>query len=230
MGLMPMTPALVPARFRRVFVAGVVSALALTACSGGGDDPVAAEKSVEATSTTDAPQPGAVEGSPEVVPFDEFDPADYEVGDVVPEVEIREPVEYPEMANNDEAGAEAAAQYMIDVLNYTYNTGDSTYLNAVADEDCLMCVENSQWSQELHSKKNTPVGPVYRQDSVSVYKRGRRGWLMDLTVTFFETPIVDKNRQVFAYFDNSRVEDQQMVIYFDGEQWKLRAFGEVAFD
>lgn len=49
------------------------------------------------------------------------------------------PVMPREMANNDAAGAEAAARYFVDLINYSYANRDVEQFSSLVDEDCVFC-------------------------------------------------------------------------------------------
>ncbi|WP_029069300.1 DUF6318 family protein [Jonesia quinghaiensis] len=218
--------------FRRSLVALVVSAVVLGGCSDGGEEPVEVSKTVEVPADADGDAAGseAAAGEDAPIPFDEFDPSEYEVGDVVPEVEIVKPVEYPEMANNDEAGAEAAAQYMIDVLNYSYATGDISDFEKLSDPTCGMCASTLKIINDFYEEETPPVGPVYKTEDIAIYSKGYDGWILDLTVHYYETPVVNEKREVLGFFEKSGSFARQMVISDKEGGWFLRAFGEVAFE
>lgn len=233
MGAMSFSRDLSSFLFRRSLVVLVVSAVVLSGCSGGGDEPTEVSKTVEVPADTEGDDAGTdAEAVGEVapIPFDEFDPSEYEVGDVVPEVEIVKPVEYPEMANNDEAGAEAAARYMIDVLNYTYNTGDMSHFEARRDPDCEMCASSLKIINDFYQDGTIPTGPVYEVREISVNQKGENGWILDLTVDYYRTPVVDEELRVAGFFEKHGTFERQMVMSNKSGGWLLRAFGEVAFE
>ncbi len=233
MGAMSFSRDLSSFLFRRSLVVLVVSAVVLSGCSGGGDEPTEVSKTVEVPADTegdDAGTDGEAVGEVAPIPFDEFDPADYEVGDVVPEVEIREPVEYPEMVNNDKAGAEAAAQYMIDVLNYTYNTGDSTYLNAVAADDCSLCTEIRNHVNEIAERGGRVVGPTTKLQRKEYYGQLGASWIVNITLYYPDSTVVNKDRQMLGGLTGrGEVERQILVVNESAAAWKFASLGEVAF-
>src|SRR5659263_380608 len=49
------------------------------------------------------------------------------------------PVMPPEMANNDAAGAEAAARFFVSLIEYTYANRDVAQFAALTDDDCVFC-------------------------------------------------------------------------------------------
>lgn len=49
------------------------------------------------------------------------------------------PVMPPEMANNDAAGAEAAARYFVDLYGYSYLARDVSEFERVSDQNCAFC-------------------------------------------------------------------------------------------
>lgn len=83
MGAMSFSRDLSSFLFRRSLVVLVVSAVVLSGCSGGGDEPTEVSKTVEVPADTegdDAGTDGEAVGEVAPIPFDEFDPSEYEVG------------------------------------------------------------------------------------------------------------------------------------------------------
>lgn len=234
MGAMSFSRDLSSFLFRRSLVVLVVSAVVLSGCSGGGDEPAELSKTVEVPADADGGDSGADgDAAAEVapIPFDEFDPSAYEVGDVVPEVEIVKPVEYPEMKNFDEAGAEAAAQYMIDVLNYTYNTGDFTYLDAVANDDCDLCDEAKEFFSDVREKGGIITGPVMLSEEINSYGQLNSAWVVDARIDYLKSSVVDGERRVVGNIPGEGVLDQQiLVVASENDGWKFSALSGVAFE
>ena len=68
------------------------------------------------------------------------------------ETPLAEPTMPPEMDRDDEAGAVAAAEYFMELLNYTIQTGDLDSWAEVADRNCGFCLNVSN-----------DLGPIYAE-------------------------------------------------------------------
>lgn len=98
----------------------LVSLVVFGALAGCGDD-----SAVEVTAT---PVPTVSSATPEPSPTP-----------TAPATAVPLPVMPPEMANNDAAGAEAAARYVVELIDYAYLNRDTAPLSEISDDDCVFC-------------------------------------------------------------------------------------------
>ncbi|NCD18764.1 MAG: hypothetical protein EOL89_02095 [Actinobacteria bacterium] len=73
----------------------------------------------------------------------------------------------PEMANNDAAGAEAAARYFIDVYGYTYISRDLRLFEDMAHTDCVFCNSVIAEVEEMIADGETQAGGLVSVDAVT---------------------------------------------------------------
>ncbi|GAA4287372.1 DUF6318 family protein [Georgenia daeguensis] len=154
---------------RRLTVLGAVLVLAggIAACtSGGGAEP---DPTAGATGTATAPP-------------SEDPPAER------PEVE--KPVPPETMARDDVAGAEAAAQYFLELYRYTYATGDLNAFQEMSHADCIFCSEVADDVSALYGKGGYVKDGAFTVERVSGQApvEGNDFYRVDLLVT--EAPSV----------------------------------------
>ena len=125
---------------RRLTLLGATLVLAggLAACTSGGG----AELEPTATAT----------GVPSAAPSDE---------PTSERPEVEKPVPPETMARDDVAGAEAAAQYFLELYPYVYSTGDLTEWKAMSDPECLFCSDVVDDVTELHGSDGYQVGGLF---------------------------------------------------------------------
>ena len=68
-----------------------------------------------------------------------------------PPVTDKAPEQPPEMNKADEAGAAAAARYYLNAYSYAWNTGDTTPIKAISDEECAFCQREIEQIDEFYS-------------------------------------------------------------------------------
>ncbi|WP_418606211.1 DUF6318 family protein [Georgenia sp. SUBG003] len=73
--------------------------------------------------------------------------------------EVEKPVPPDAMARDDVAGAEAAAQYFLELYPYVYATGDLAEWKAMSDPECVFCQSVVDNVEELYSGGGFGVGP-----------------------------------------------------------------------
>ena len=76
-----------------------------------------------------------------------------------PSAEVEKPVPPEAMRRDDVAGAEAAAQYFLELYPYVYATGDLTEWDAMSDPECKFCESVRRNAEELHAGGGYGVGP-----------------------------------------------------------------------
>ena len=68
-----------------------------------------------------------------------------------PPVTDKAPEQPPEMNKADETGAAAAARYYLNAYSYAWNTGDTTPIKAISDEECAFCQREIAQIDEFYS-------------------------------------------------------------------------------
>lgn len=117
----------------------LVSLVVFGALAGCGDD-----SAVEVTAT---PVPTVSSATPEPSPTP-----------TAPATAVPLPVMPPEMANNDAAGAEAAARYFFELYVYTYLTRDLDPWKQISSDDCQFCLSVADEVSEMISTDETQRG------------------------------------------------------------------------
>ncbi|MFD1504701.1 hypothetical protein FE374_12175 [Georgenia yuyongxinii] len=119
-------------------VAVVAAVMMLAACSANADP---AE-----------PTPSSATMSPE--PSESTEST--ETADLTPEVE--KPTPPDAMRRDDVAGAEAAAQYFLELYPYVYATGDLAEWEAMSHPDCTFCASASESARKLTQEGGHQAG------------------------------------------------------------------------
>ncbi|WP_447925044.1 DUF6318 family protein [Georgenia muralis] len=116
-------------------IVGATTALTLSILLGGCTD---------GSAGTPTPTVSALE-APSVEPSS----AAPEPTSAAPSAEVEKPVPPEAMRRDDVAGAEAAAQYFLELYPYVYATGDLTEWDAMSDPQCKFCAGVRTKSREL---------------------------------------------------------------------------------
>lgn len=136
---------------------------------------------------------------------------------------IERPSEVPGMEENNARGARSAAEYFIRVLDYTWNSGDSSLLREVSLPDCVWCQHYAQLTDE----RTAAGGWVYNADFTiarleDAFEIEGHPGLWNTTIDVFQ-----HKRSVY---DGTSVEDapeSKAVLYiqtrYEGDRWKVWA-------
>ncbi|MGM0385047.1 MAG: DUF6318 family protein [Actinomycetota bacterium] len=159
----------------------LISLVLVGALSGCGDDAdVVATTTPEPTVTSAAPEP-----SPTPTPLP---------------TSVSLPVMPPEMANNDAAGAEAAARYFVDLYGYTYLSRDLSFFEKMSDDDCVFCNSVILEVNQMISDGETQAGGLVFVDAIiaNEYHQTVDAHILELQTTQNSYVEIDKNSEVIA--------------------------------
>lgn len=92
-----------------------------------------------------------------------------------PSAEVEKPVPPEAMRRDDVAGAEAAAQYFLELYPYVYATGDLTEWDAMSDPECKFCESVRNEVGALHSAGGRFDGAAVSVESMSSTPADGRG-------------------------------------------------------
>lgn len=114
-----------PVRRRRRRVGGLAIVVAAGVAAGAGVAGCSQPAEPPTVEVSEVARPPA-EPSPSATPEQTPEP-------------VTEPVPPPEMERGDEAGAIAAAEYVLSVFEYTFASGDTEVWEAISADDCPFC-------------------------------------------------------------------------------------------
>ncbi|MCK6211968.1 hypothetical protein KZX45_15590 [Georgenia sp. EYE_87] len=190
---------------RRLMVLGAVLGLAggLAACtSGGGAEPEPSTSS-------------GVTSAPTAVPSDE---------PTSERPEVPKPVPPETMARDDVAGAEAAAQYFLELYPYVYATGDLSEWKAMSEPECVFCQSVIDEVTEQRRLGGTTTGGGVELESIQGFDRleGNDYFRVDALVNQAESTHKDKDGSV----TKSEPGGENLLIFAIGRadgDWSVRA-------
>ncbi|WP_448072787.1 DUF6318 family protein [Georgenia yuyongxinii] len=122
-------------RVTALAAAVVAAAMVLTACSARADPEVPSTPSRSATTSAE--------------PSESADPT---------LAEVEKPIPLDAMRRDDLAGAEAAAQYFLELYPYVFATGELDQWAAMSHPECVFCASSSQSAQVLHDEGGRQAG------------------------------------------------------------------------
>lgn len=171
----------------------MVLATGLSACSDPGEQEPDPLDTIEGDPQSD-PGPEPAEDEPDGEPR----PGDYE-----------HPEPGPEIDDDGQAGAEAAAVYFVELFSYIHNSGDFEAWNELTVGECNFCVTVREEIAELHAGGGFEVmpPPEVMQVNSRVWEADRGDYLADLLIetSGSETFDGDGNRTAVYAAESVRV-------------------------
>lgn len=153
---------------------GVVLAATLTACSAGPGD---------------VPEPVGSEAPPTPSPTATAAPESEE-----PPEPVTAPERPPEMDQADEAGAIAAAKYVLRVAHYTVATGDLGEWDRLATSDCGFCANIRQSVLDVYGAGGHLEGGEFTLEQGSVVASDKSMSIFAVEVPFESAAVVEYDR------------------------------------
>ncbi|RPF25622.1 DUF6318 family protein [Georgenia muralis] len=133
-------------------IVGATAALSLSVLLGGCTDGSAGTPT-PTVSASEAPSVAQSSAAPEPTT-------------AAPSAEVEKPVPPEAMRRDDVAGAEAAAQYFLELYPYVYATGDLTEWDAMSDPACKFCESVAENALQLHASGGYQLSDGYEVTAV----------------------------------------------------------------
>lgn len=189
-------------RWAAIAGAGLVTALAAAGCTAGDpDSPPPSSSAGIQSSTTPTPSPSAASV-------------------------VVKPERPAQMDDDGAAGAEAAAQYFLELDSYIQATNDTAEWEAMSHQECEYCTNRLEQAREIAERRDVFQGGVTDVRIVRVYDQDDMTgiWPVDVEVAKSATSIVDASgKQVFTA--DSEVTQRRMEIGRRNDQWVIVGVG-----
>lgn len=155
-------------------IVGATAALSLSILLGGCTDGSAGTP-IPTVSASEAPSAEPSSAAPEPTT-----PA--------PSAEVEKPAPPEAMRRDDVAGAEAAAQYFLELYQYAYSSGDVSALEGLSHPECVFCADALADVKSLYESGGHATGGIVEISEVSALPPVEPGAPFRVNVTASEGP------------------------------------------